>query len=135
MRVFDDGPEAGGGVVAADVGAVDEGLDTGSPNCKPFSGVQVRPPSSLGVPYISFSFLVSSSSINSIKAFMIARSLASSSSDLVLNPLLSDCFCAAFSTSLLPEPHPSVILLRLLAASAITFRMSVPGATADPPSF
>jgi hypothetical protein len=68
---------------------------------------------------VPFSFVVSSSSISSYKACVIALSLASSSSAFVLNAgVIEDC--ASEPASLLFDPQPWLMVLRKSACPAIT---------------
>ena len=89
-------------------------------NWSPFWGSQLRPPFPVGAP----SRCISSSYMRSCSACAIAQSLASSCSALVRKPSCS-CWLTSLPASELPLAHPSVILLRRDAASAITLRMSM----------
>ena len=75
----------------------------------------------------------SSCCINSIYACVIARSLASSSSALVLKPFL-DASSARSLVLSRPEAQPLVTSIRRCVASAMTRRKSVPRNTGAPPS-
>lgn len=81
------------------------------------------------VPYFSRS----SSWINSMKAWRIACSFASSSSAFVRKPFL-DASSASSVLRSVPEAQPWVTSIRRWAASARTLRMSVPRRTGAPPS-
>ena len=98
-------------------------------NDKPFSGSQLNPPCPVGAP----SLCISSSYMRSCRARAMAMSLASSCSAWVLNPSCS-CWCTSLPASALLLAHPSVILVLLDAASAMTFRMSTPRDMEEPPS-
>jgi hypothetical protein len=98
----------------------------------PWSRLQARPPVGGALARVPFSFAVSSSSMSSYRACVIALSLASSSSAFVLNAGVNED-CASEPASLLFDPQPWLIVLRKSACPAITSLASRPNVISDPP--
>ena len=102
------------------------GVSRSKPN--PFSGSQVNPPLPVGAPNLC----ISSSYMRSCSAWAMAQSLASSCSAVVRKPSCS-CWLTNLPAFALPLAHPSVMLFRRDAASAMTLRMSMPRCTGRAP--